>query len=58
MKRMAKWFRRQEGQGLVEYALLICLVVLLVGGALMMWGQYLYEMFLHFIDILAAYCQF
>jgi hypothetical protein len=42
----------------VEYALLICLVCLLVGGAVMMWGQYLYEMFLHFIDILAAYCQF
>jgi Flp pilus assembly pilin Flp len=58
MKRMANWIRREEGQGLVEYALLICLVALLVGGAVMIFGQYMFVMFLHFIDIIGAWCQF
>ncbi len=35
---MAKWFRREEGQGMVEYGLIIALVAIIVIGALSLMG--------------------
>jgi Flp pilus assembly pilin Flp len=37
--RLAEWFRRGKGQGLVEYALIVALVALLATGALVAVGD-------------------
>ena len=38
MKKVASWFRREEGQGMVEYGLIIALVAIIVIGALSLMG--------------------
>jgi pilus assembly protein Flp/PilA len=38
MRRISGWLRRDEGQGLVEYALIIALVALAVIAALTLLG--------------------
>lgn len=38
MKKMMQWLRREKGQDLTEYALIIGLIVLLAIGALQLMG--------------------
>lgn len=38
MKKLMQWLRREEGQDLTEYALIIGLIVLLAIGALQIMG--------------------
>lgn len=56
LRNLASALKKEEGQGFVEYALLICLVVIVVGFVLIFWGQYLAALFYHFIDIIASWC--
>lgn len=38
IQRMLKWVRREEGQGMVEYGLILALVAVVVIGALVALG--------------------
>jgi Flp pilus assembly pilin Flp len=56
LKRLVGSLQREEGQGLVEYALLICLVALCVGAAVFYFGSYINAIFYHFVEVIAAWC--
>jgi Flp pilus assembly pilin Flp len=56
VKRLFNLLQREEGQGLVEYALLICLVALMVGVSLFYFGSYINAMFMHFVQVIAVWC--
>ncbi|MBI4320750.1 MAG: Flp family type IVb pilin [Chloroflexi bacterium] len=45
VNKVADWFKREEGQGMVEYGLIIALVAVIVIGALTLLGNNLSSTF-------------
>lgn len=56
LKRLVSRFRGEKGQAFVEYAMVICLVAVVVSGVLVIFGQTIYEVFIHFINWIRAVC--
>jgi Flp pilus assembly pilin Flp len=56
LSQLASRLLRDKGQGLVEYALLICLIVIVVGGAVIIFGQYIAYVFGWFVEVIAGWC--
>ena len=53
MKKLMQWLRREEGQDLTEYALIIGLIVLLAIGALEIMGTSIQGIMQKIADALA-----
>jgi len=45
MKKLFAWFKDEEGQGMVEYGLLVALIALVVVAALLILGPRIANMF-------------
>lgn len=45
MKKLMAWFKDEEGQGMVEYGLLVALIALVVVAALLILGPRIANMF-------------
>ncbi len=45
MKNLIAWFKDEEGQGMVEYGLLVALIALVVVAALLILGPRIANMF-------------
>ena len=45
MKKLIAWFKDEEGQGMVEYGLLVALIALVVVAALLILGPRIANMF-------------
>lgn len=54
MKKLLKWLRGEEGQGLVEYGLIIALVALAVAGTLILLGGRLTTIFQNIVTQLGG----
>jgi pilus assembly protein Flp/PilA len=54
MRRFLRWIRGEEGQGLVEYGLIIALVALAVAGTLLLLGGRLTAIFQNIVTQLGG----
>lgn len=56
IQKLANQFKREEGQGLIEYALLLCLIVIVVIGAVFYFFESLTYVFHHVVYWLNYWC--
>lgn len=56
LNRLMGLFQNRKGQGLVEYILLVCLIALVVGVAILYFGNYIAWVFTHFVVIISGWC--
>ena len=54
MKKLIAWFKDEEGQGMVEYALLVGLIAIVVIVALLVLGPRIRDMFQNTADQLTT----
>lgn len=54
MKKLIAWFKDEEGQGMVEYALLVGLIAIVVIAGLIILGPRIRDMFEDVADTLPA----
>jgi len=51
-----RYLKSQKGQGLVEYLLLVCLIAIFVIGAIVVFRDTLYGMFIWIVGVLRHWC--
>lgn len=56
LNRVIGWFQNRKGQGLVEYILLVCLIAMVVGAAILLFGSSLSDAFHGFVAVLSGWC--
>jgi Flp pilus assembly pilin Flp len=59
LQQIANWMKglkTQNGQALLEYALILCLVVLVVGFSLVFFGELIVEIFVHIYTVIIGWC--
>lgn len=59
LQKAANWLKSlkgENGQGLIEYALILCLIVIVVGFTLIIFGQSIVAIFVFIYTSLIGWC--